>query len=434
MTRHHNDPAPASPPAPPGDLTRMAALVVATTFIFAFMMRGFGDTFIVFVLPLEAEFGWARSDITAAYSIYLLVTGIMSPFAGLLLDRFGPRVTYLAGVLLMAAAMRAAASVETLWQMYLSFGLLCGLAASMLGMAPATALIGRWFDRKMSLAIAIAYCGMGIGILTMAPLAQIMIDAWGWRAAWRMLSIAALLALPALVLLPMRRMGEGRNGPPARGPGAAKPPAAGITVGAALHTRDFWLLAQVFFFTACAIYSITIQAVPYLVEYGYAPIEAAFAYGSTGLLSIIGMVTAGGLAVRIGFRITATITFAGTLVGTLALLSFPLWPGALPVMMWAVAFGSCQGARGPIVSTLAARIFAGGSIGAIIGAVYMTMSIGSAVGTWVSGALHDVTGSYQAAFLFSIICVMFAVAPFWLSRRLSTATPLIPPVAKGDCP
>lgn len=426
----------ASPHAAPGDLTRMAALVVATAFIFNFMMRGFADTFIVFVLPLEAEFGWARSDITAAYSIYLLVTGVMSPVAGLLLDRFGPRATYLAGVLLLAAAMRAAASSEELWQIYLSFGLLCGLAASLLGMVPAAALIGRWFDRNMSIAIAIAYCGMGLGVLAMAPLGQIMIEAWGWRAAWRTLSVVALFALPILFILPLRRMGEGRAGRPTRGRGGAKAAAApGFTVRSAFRTREFWLLAQVFFFTACAVYTITIQAVPYLVENGYAPIEAAFAYGSTGLLSICGMLTAGALAARIGFRITATISFAGTMIGTLALLSFPLWPGMFPVVIWAVAFGSCQGARGPIVSTLTARIFSGGSVGAIFGAVYMTMSFGSAFGAWMSGALHDLTGGYQAAFIFSIVSVALAVAPFWASRRLASPTPLgAPAAAKGDSP
>ncbi|MEX2519536.1 MAG: MFS transporter [Paracoccaceae bacterium] len=419
--------------AEPGDLTRMAALVVATAFIFNFMMRGFADTFIVFVLPLEAEFGWARSDITATYSIYLLVTGVMSPVAGLLLDRFGPRATYIAGVLLLAAAMRAAASAEALWQIYLSFGLLCGLAASLLGMVPAAALIGRWYDRNMSIAIAIAYCGMGLGILVMAPLGQIMIDAWGWRAAWRALSVVALLALPLLILLPLRRMGEGRAGAASRGRSSQQAASwPGVTVRTALRTREFWLLAQVFFFTACAIYSITIQAVPYLIENGYAPIEAAFAYGSTGLLSICGMLTAGALAARIGFRTTATISFAGTLIGTLALFSFPLWPGVIPVAIWAVAFGSCQGGRGPIVSTLTARIFAGGSVGAIFGAVYMTMSFGSALGAWGSGALHDLTGGYQAAFIFSIICVALAVAPFWLSRRLSAAAPLGAPAAKGN--
>lgn len=415
-------------------MTRMAALVVATAFIFNFIMRGFADAFMVFVLPLETEFGWTRSDITTAYSIYLIVTGLMSPLAGMALDRFGPRATYGAGVLFLVAAMRAAASAEALWHVYLSIGVLCGLSASLLGMVPAAALIGRWCDRNMSIAVAIAYSGMGLGILAMAPVAQIMIDAWGWRAAWRALSVGALFALPLLVLLPWRRIGAGRTGvtPRARGVMQAAP-ASGFSVRAALRTREFWLLAQVFFFTACAVYSITIQAVPYLIENGYAPLDAAFAYGSTGLLSICGMLTAGALAARIGFRVTATISFTGTLIGTLALFSFPLWPGVLPVALWALAFGSCQGARGPIVSTLTARIFAGGSVGAIFGGVYMTMSFGSAAGAWISGALHDVTGGYQAAFIFSIICVAFAAAPFWASRRLASPTQLgASAAARGD--
>ncbi|MFV0472852.1 MAG: MFS transporter [Pikeienuella sp.] len=424
----------AIPRAEPRDLAHMAALVVATAFVFNFLTRGLTDSFMVFVLPLEAEFGWTRSDITSAYSIYLIVTGAMAPLSGLLLDRFGPRATYATGVLLLAAAMRAASAAEALWHVYLSIGVLCGLAAALLGMVPASALISRWFDRNMSFAIAFAYSGFGLGVLALAPLAQVMIDAWGWRAAWRMLSWGALFALPLMVVLPWGRFEAGRTGSAARrraGERAAAP--EGHSVITALRTREFWLLVQVFFFTACAVYSINIQAVPYLVENGYAPIEAAFAYGATGLLSICGLLTSGALAARIGFRITATITFAGTLIGTLALFSFPLWPGVVPVAIWALAFGSCQGARGPIVSTLTARIYAGGSVGAIFGTVYMTMSFGSALGSWLSGVFHDLTDGYQAAFVFSLISVGFAVTPFWLSRRLVAPEPLgAPPSGKGD--
>lgn len=414
----------------------MAGLVVATGFLFNFVARGVVDTFMVFILPLEAEFAWSRSTLAGVYSSYLIIAGLVSPLSGMLLDRWGPRWTYGLGLIVLAGGMGAASTATELWQVYLFHGAFGGVAAACLGIVPAAALIGRWFDCKLSLAVAFAYAGFGSGILVIVPLAQGLIDADGWRFAYRTLSAGLLGLLPVLIILPWERIARGnpalmaaRAQPTVRASGSSVPTTSGAggrgwTISTAARTTEFWLLVQCFFFTACSTYSVVVQTVSFLVDEGYPPLDAAFAFGASGMLSIVGVLGSGWLAARKGSRFTVTLSFAATLIGIMALLGFSFLPLGTLVLVYVLAFGVSQGARGPIVSTLSARIFARGQVGAIFGTIFMTMSMGSALGAWMSGFLHDVTGDYRAAFLFSAASVVGAVSPFWYSSRLRNPGPL----------
>lgn len=419
-------------PAPGGGSAMvMAGIVVGSGFLFNFLGRGVVDTFMVFILPLEAEFGWSRSTLTGVYSIYLLVAGMMSPVSGTVLELYGPRITYGTGLTVLALAMFGASLSQSFWQICLFHGVLSGIAASALGIVPASALISRWFDRKLSIAIALAYAGFGSGILVIVPLVQMAIDLHGWRGAYRATALVLAVLIPFLLVLPWRRIAAGD----ARIQAARRAASGGAgarrghwTVRQAMRTAEFWMLAQCFFFTACASYSVIVQVVPYLVQQGYPPIKAALAFGASGMLSVAGVISAGWLCVWFGFRFTVTLSFAATLLGVAALLGYSWLQLPALVLAYVLAFGISQGARGPVISTLTARIFAFGSVAAIFGAIFMAMSFGSALGAWVSGHLHDLTGDYRMAFVFSMLSVIGAVSPFWYSTRLHDPQPLPPPV------
>jgi len=105
---------------------RTAVAVLATVFLFNLLGRGSGDTYAVFLLPLEREFGWSRSQLTGVYSLYLLVGGFLAPFVGTLFDRVGPRAVYATGLASIAAAYLLASTLSSLWQFYLYAGVLVG--------------------------------------------------------------------------------------------------------------------------------------------------------------------------------------------------------------------------------------------------------------------------------------------------------------------
>src|SRR5690349_21343387 len=143
--------------------------------------RGIADSFMVFVLPLSDEFGWKRAQVVSVYSAFLVVTGLAAPLTGMLIDRWGPRVVYPVGVVLLASSCLLSSQLGQLWQFQVVVGLLAGMGVSMLGMVPASMLIARWFRNRMSTAMGVAYAGFGVGTIVVVPLAQRSIELVGWR-------------------------------------------------------------------------------------------------------------------------------------------------------------------------------------------------------------------------------------------------------------
>jgi MFS family permease len=401
--------------------TSAAALVLLLAFACNMVGRGVADAFMVFVLPLSEEFGWRRAQVTSVYSVFLVVTGLAAPLTGMLIDRFGARVVYPLGLTLLAVACLTASTLSKLWQFQLVIGLVSGLGVSMLGMVPASMLISRWFRSRMSTAMGVAYAGFGTGTIVVVPLAQRSIELQGWRDTYSMMGAAALALLPLLLLLPWRRIvGDAPRRPRTE---TTLPAKTSGPLAAALRTREYWQIVQLFSFTSMTTFAVVTQLVPFLVQSGLPPLAAASAFGTAGLLSIFGIMTAGWAADRFGFRRTVTASFAGTFVGIVSLLAFSWMPARWLVIAFVIGFGSAMGARGPIVSSLAASHFGGSGFATIYGTMFAWMSMSGALAAFIAGALYDFTGGYRAGLFFSMATVLIAVSPFWASRPLAPRQP-----------
>ena len=160
------------------------------------------------------------------------------------------------------------------------------------------------------------------------------------------------------------------------------------------------------------------HSVAFLIERGFNPLAAAGAFGFTGLLSVIGIIAMGWLSDRIGRRPAATLSYVSSMTGTACLLAVVAYPSMLLVYGFVVFFGLMQGARGPILVALVAKIFAGGSVGTIFGALSVALGFGAATGSLASGLLHQATGDYAASFVLSIVASAAGMACFWLVPSL----------------
>lgn len=409
--------------APLPEATPTAVTVVALAFLFNFLGRGVADAFSAFILPLEAEFGWSRQSMTGVFASYMLMAGLASPATGALFDRFGPRVVYSAGLALLGGGAWLAGRIDSLWQLYASAGLMVGTGVAALGMVCAATLIGRWFTRSLATAISIAYSGFGCGILLMLPLVQYLIDTLGWRGAYQAVGLFVLALVPICLALPWGRLaGRARahlavaGAPASAGPdtasGATGDRPVDWTLSSAMRSVAYWRLVQVFFFTSVGIYCVSPQIVAFLTESGFTPIAAASAFGFAGLLSTGGMIVTGWLADRLGFARAALLSFGLTSAGILGLLAISYQATLAALVGYVLFFGIAQGARGPIVSTMSNRIFAGRSAGTIYGTIYAAMSVGGACGSLAGGVLHDATGGYRAVFLMSLAAIALAAEPF----------------------
>lgn len=383
------------------------------------LSRGVGESFAVFLLPVSREFGADRAALTGVYSTYMLVIGLMSPLAGLAVDRLGPRRCYMTGLALLAIAYSLAGYMQSLWHMYALIGGLSAVGSTLIGMVPASSLTSRWFSRRLPTAMGMLSAALGTGMLIVAPIVQALVEQTGWRQTYRSMGWMLVVVLVPLLLLPWRRISAGSPEVAALTAGRQAGHSA-WTVQRALRTRLFWALSGVMFVTSITTYTVNVQLVAFLIDTGFSPMQAASIFGLVGMSSIVGMLGAGLLAERIGERWVATLSYGASLLG-IGLLAITIrYPSVIVIAAFVLTFGTMQGSRGPLVATLAARNFPG-AMGRVYGMVLLSMGAGAALGSWASGFLYDLTGGYGAGFLLSAACALIGLVLFWTVRGLSNS-------------
>ncbi|MBI4184891.1 MAG: MFS transporter [Proteobacteria bacterium] len=415
-----------SPTPSPADRAGVttAALVLALCFALALVARGTVESFTTFLIPLGEEFGWSRTALNSVYAVYALTAAAAAPMVGWILDRWGPKRLYLLGIVLMAAGLTGAASASALWQFALCLGVLVGFAYIALSPLPHAVVVSRWFPHRLSSAMGVVQASNGLGIFLIVPLAQLLIAGAGWRWAY-----AGLALLVACLLVPVSfakratlERGRAPASAPARDEAAAAPPASGAsdspawTLRRALGNVSFWCLFAMFFFTSVGNFSVVPQMVPLLVSTGVPALKAASVFGVLGTCAMVGLLGYGWLSDRIGIFPAATLSYLGSVGGFLTLMALIAAPGEALLWTFVVLFGPSMGSRFPMVSAYAARLFRGPNLGRIFGAICVSQGIGTAIGSFAGGLMHDYAGGYRWVTAFALVNMLFAYAPFVIVR------------------
>ena len=232
---------------------------------------------------------------------------------GRLFDHSGPRTVYAVGLALLGGAFLAASHADKLWQFQLSIGLCVGIGIAFIGNVPNSILLGRWFGPRLPTAMAVVYSATGAGVLVLLPASQILIDQVGWRGAYQLFGIIALGLLVPLSLLPWRLFSTGSPHVVKRSdPGFVD---EGWTLLSAMRHHAFWALCATFFFTAIGMYAISAQIVAYLIDAGFPPLQAATAWGFSGVVLLFGMIGVTQLDRIIGRRPSVLFSYAISIIG-----------------------------------------------------------------------------------------------------------------------
>ena len=394
----------------------VALNVLALCFSLALVGRGLGESFTVFLKPIAENFGWDRAQIISAYSLTWLSGGLMSPFIGRLFDHSGPRTVYALGLALLGGAFLAASHADQLWQFQLSIGLCVGIGIAFIGNVPNSILLGRWFGPRLPTAMAVVYSATGAGVLVLLPASQILIDHVGWRGTYQIFGIVALGLLVPLLLLPWRLFSTGS-------PHVAKKTDPdfvdqGWTLLSAMRHHAFWALFATFFFTAIGMYAISAQIVAYLIDAGFPPLQAATAWGFSGVVLLFGMLGVTQLDRMIGRRPSVLISYAISIIGIGLLWLLKWYPNFWLLGAFVVTFGSMIGSRGPLLTATAMKIFRGERVGTIYGTISIGSGLGSAFGSWSGGLIHDWSHDYNLLIVFSLVAVILGMIPFLLVPAL----------------
>jgi MFS family permease len=392
--------------------------VVAFTLAIAY---GIWYAYSVFLVALLAEFGWSRSVLAGAFSVFTLVHGGVNPLVGALCARFRSLRVMAAGGVAMALALYLDSFISSPLQLYLGFGVATAAAIALGGWVPSLVFVQRNFQERLGLSVGIISSGVGVGMLLVVPLTQLLIDAWGWRAAFRVLALIALAWIVPSSLWLRRFMlaPENRGQTPARQhPEKSGSDPGFLTLRQALRTLPFWLIMAMFFFGNVASQTLHVHQVAYLVDHGLPALAAASVVGVVGVASIVGKTGGGWLSDRLEREVVYVAGIAILFASAFALLSLGAAPSRWAAYGYAVLLGVGYSVTAAITPLIVADRFGGPHFGAIIGVGLIGTATGSALGPWMAGRLYDATGSYTIAFLIAAGCALLAMAACWYARIL----------------
>lgn len=364
----------------------------------------FGNQYSAGVLlkPIINEFGWSRAMTAGAFSLGYVTNGIAAILLGGLTDRYGPRITVLMGGLLLGAGLLLSSRMHSLWEFYVYYGVMVGMGAGGV-YVPLASVVARWFDKFRGLALGITAGGIGAGTLIFSPVVGEVNAAMGWRAAYAVLGIVALVVIAACSLL-LSGSPRSKGLLPYGNKGETAPVAVGRPVAAprsssfrrALQSLPFWLLSVTYICEALGRFVVMTHIVAYSTDIGVAPLVAANILGVIGGASVGGRIVMGTASDRIGSRRALAICLA---VNAVMMLTLPLLRQTALLFLFAIIFGFCYGGVVPQIPAVSGRIFGLAALGAIYGALFTAGGVGAAVGSTMAGYVYDRFGSYTIAFL-----------------------------------
>ncbi|WP_063035141.1 MFS transporter [Nocardia grenadensis] len=393
-----------------------AWIVAGVSFVAILGAAGFRAVPSVMMTPLHEEFGWSHATIGAAMSVNMVLFGVTAPFAAALMDRFGVRPILVGALLLIAAGTGVGAGMTASWQLVLLWGVLVGLGTGSLSMGFVATVSTRWFVARRGLVTGVLTAASATGQLVFLPVVAGATEAFGWRWASIIVTLAALAVIPPVVLFIRDRPGDmgltaygGEAEPPAEPlPDATFTAPAGLAQGARVPT--FWLLAGSF--AICGMTTnglIGTHFIPAAHDHGMPVTVAASLLATIGIFDVAGTVFSGWLTDRVDPRVLLVIYYLGR-GASLLLLPALLSPSAGPsTWVFIIFYGLDWVATVPPTIAIC-RSWFGASTPVVFGWVFAAHQLGAAVAAFGAGYVRDAHGSYDLAFVVAAgLCVVAAL-------------------------
>ena len=381
------------------------------------LMVGSGLTFwsfTVYIPPLEDEFGWSRAQVSTAFSVGVIVSGLTAPFAGRVIDRVGARRSVAIGSFGLFATFLLFSRVQSLWQ-YLAVSGLQSFCTSWVLFLPFQWTLAQWFVRRRGLALGIATAGFGLGGSIFLPMISFFIDRWGWRVSYQISGVLVLITFLPVALLLLRDRPEDMGLHP---DGDPEPPTARAMLGEAgrrwalaelARSRQFWMLAlaQLAFFGA--LVSFGLHSVPYFESEGRTATFGASVIAVASLIRTPLRVLAGWWLDRAGSlpRVASLISVLHAAIMAMLALS-----SDLPVLVAFAVLWGAGGAFGPLIfSLVSARAFGTASFATVSGALLAVETVSTVILPPLGGLLYDRQGTYDLTLaLYAVSFLLAAVA------------------------
>lgn len=396
--------------------------VVGACFLGTFVVYGLSYSFGVFLERMLATFGASRGATALVFGVQTVSLYVGASLIGVLVDRFGTRWMLLVGAIVTVIGLALASRVGSVVTLVLTYGVATGLGMSIVYVV-SYATVTRWFDRRLGLAGGLASAGLGVGMVTVVPVATWLIAVVGWRDA--LLAIAgsafAVLVLAAVVV---------RDSPRAAG---VEPPSAEFAgeapsgnrqslreqyadVRPLAASRVFLLLFAGWVAIYVSLYVLLAHLVLFAVDVGISRSTGATALALLGATNAAGRIVIGYLADAAG-RLRVFVACAAVMgVATLSLVGTRT---ALALFAVAGLYGLAYGGSGALLSPVTADLFGRANINAVFGLVSVAFAVAGLVAPPAAGATYDALGTYDPALLVAGLLALLGAGLVAVAGRLT---------------
>lgn len=408
--------------------------MAGVTFVVMLVTAGVRATPGLFIVPLEAEFGWNTASISAAIAINIALFGLVGPFAATLMDRWGMRRVVLGALAAMGSAVAISARMSAQWQFFVLWGVLVGMTTGVTAMVLGAIVSTQWFDRHRGLVMGMLSAANATGQLIFLPILAAVVAASSWRAAASL--IASAVAIVFVVVLAWMRdrpsdagvlpYGRDRHAPPVARH-AAMAPLAALTH--AVRHPAFWLLAGTFFICGASTNGlIGTHLISACHDVGIPATRSTRLLAMMGVFDILGTTLSGWLTDRYSARLLLCAYYS---LRGLSLLFLPatLLDGGSSLGLFAVFYGLDWVATVPATVKLTTESFGRENTGVIYGWIGASHQLGASMAAFGAGAIRTSFGDYRLAFLIAGGLCLVAGAAFVVVGRAALRPGSASPIA-----
>ena len=399
--------------------------MAALAFLYALFSSAAMGVPAVLIVPMSQELGWTIGELSAPFGLRLALFGLIAPFAGGLMLRYGPRrMVGWSGALLVIGLLVGIVTTEK-WQLWLGMGVLLGIAPGLTAMQLSTVVSTRWFVARQGLVLGILSGAVATGTLIFMPLAAWISDLWGWRAALLLPTLGSIVCWLLFVWLArdrpqeldLPRYGEAQVQPlpPASQANFVQLTFRALALG--VRSRVFWVLA--FTFAVCGISSFGLtqaHLVPFCGDRGVPLASAAWLLTIIGIFDLVGTIGSGWLSDRYDNRWLLVAYYGLRGLGLVWLVQADVSMVALT--LFAVIYGLDFIATVPPTVRLSVKAFGLEMGPAVFGWIFAAHHVAAGLMAFGAGVSRDMLGTYAPAFLLAgMMCVLAAASLYLLRAR-----------------
>jgi len=363
--------------------------------------------FTVFITPMEASLGWSRGELSGAFSLSLLMTGVMAFPVGYWLDKRGSRLLMSLGSMGATLLVLMWSQVNSLHEFVLIMALMGCCGAAIL-YEPAFAVIATWFIHKRGTAMAIVTFTAGFASTIFVPLSDALLVAFGWRQAIFILGILlGVITIPLHLLILRRKPADLGLLPDGESIVSEKKQAPPVKLAEVLRSRFFWVMTLAFALSTLSISAVRVHFIPLLISIGIHPSSAALASGSIGIMQVVGRMIFAPVEARFSVR---TMVIGVFMLLTLSLSILLLGNSPMLIILFIILFGMAIGTHTLTRPLVVADTYGASFYGRISSAMVIVLTAAGTSAPFAAGVIFDLFNSYTPLLIsvtgFSVLSVM----------------------------